>query len=999
MAKNIEATLTDLDSKLRLLVEPVAELAEPVGTTAYALPEADLSRDGGVIKVFEQNLDLKAGFDAKAQIHAADAKIDDPFTANAKIEATSSMSYADLGLGLDIGLKGEPAGTVGSLSISARASAAAGLGYRHLLLVDQANDTRFEAFTELLERTRLPQKVRFDSLEPGEYQQLTAKANLDLGLKLEAGASVKKDLQLTLFDDLSTSATLAANATIDAALGLSLMDRMSYTVGRPSDAPWVRVRIDRARKRSLSFGASFALQVHYDFGTALASLVQNAFDMIPTPRAVETLKEVNQILADGDWDTVKAKISQRGAEVLDDLLEETGWREWLADSEEVTKLTELSRKIVDAYDGLDERIQSLWDDLLGSTGLGKGSEVRKVLDEIVGIDVDNLKVTDLVESEDLKKLLSLIETLSGEDIDEWLLESTEEVRERLKKVQKIAQEAIDFLDNTPKEIFGKLEGFAERTGIAKTVDFLAANATSKKAIENLVSTRIQSLVERFVGKAWDEIDADDLKRVKGWAKKVKKALDAPQELVDKIKKNLEKLDGEIGFSVGLTLERISQRSALLDFDVSLDPDARKLREEIESALVTGKAGEVLITLDEIYGERAEKAEASEKDQELDLPFRLRESVFTHRNVRSRTISVALSIVGRSHARKGVVRRIDESSVRVVEKGKAFERRAKYSGGFERRDELDGSANQTAVWLDHDATGSGLDIFKAYSGKPKPTVRVLYSREDPKTSADEVTQIQGFLTGLGFNARTLDGQIPAGARTRLDVDLRFTGEKQAALTALTGGTETVWNDRFLAAANRFFYDRLIDVRPTAHPTVRRGDIYSVLIGTQDFRDHWLDGSQSFRNWAKTEPAMSFEVDGETVRVRWTEKQTSLANPPINPEYGMLQNLMDKRARGRKWLQEVAKALRATVKTPTPANYEKLSRRFATAGLKSAVYGPTWPSSTFLVWLALELFGANAAELLTGARGLAVVRTKTADAEDWQEPLRMLLPEGGIPRILP
>ena len=982
---------------------------QPVGQSAFEVPSLSLADQNRQLEVFDQPLTLGADLSASAQIHAVSEKIEDPFGSGVPLDAPAGTSFASVGLAADVQLAGEAPITAQGATLQLKASGGGGFSYRHLLPVAQ-NETRLKALTTVIEGVQIPSRVALDALVPGESHRATAKLSLGFNADFSAGVSTQNTLTQALFDGLSAQAQVMAGATLSAGLGMSLYDTMAFTVGRDTTADsWPRLQLQKTKKRSLSLTATLQIQVKYDFGSSLITLLENALDQVPVPKLLTTLQEVNGILASGDWDTVKAKLSAEGGQVLNELLDGTGWKTWLQGSSQVKEFLAFSNKLVDEYNGLDERIQSLWSQLLGKADLGTGSKLRQALTQLAAIDPKQVDILEgLTQNSDVNEVLSLVQHLTGETLDDILLDSIPGAQATLGKAVDLAQQAVRFLTDTPQAVLSKVEAFATKAGITQTVQFLAANATSTASIESFVSDRLQKLVQRLVGKAWDQIKASDLQKVQDWAKKLQPILESPDnlraELEAKVKTTLQKLIGEASFSATMSIDYEASRSALLDIEIN--PAARDLRRKIERAMVDGNIQEILGLLVAVDQQLADKDDGKDSVDKVpeELPFRIRQCVFMSRRVRSRSFGLSFKGFGINFSRMGIVQRIEEARIEALPErdsnGKVV-RQGTYSAGFSRRDVLDSGSNETAIWLESQAQGNGLDFSKAYQGQPKPSLRLVFTREDTKAMSEELASMSELLAGFGFEVGgAIEQKIPLGWTTQLSLSFHFIDSAGQALEALVGGTGNAsgWNGDFLQAAHVWFR-RAVDERFLSKPkSVSWGAFLDAVIGTEIFEDNWTSGVFPLLNATAGKSGQISVLDKNGVKKKvdltWGEPPSNPRTP--NMELGLLYgSLIPKRGRGVAAKQRTLQAWESLEGAHNDANYRDLSRRFVNGCLRSAVYGPTWPSSLFILWLTLVRLGRRQPELLTSARGLALLRFRPDAHEEWQEPIRLTLPHGILP----
>lgn len=984
---------------------------QPVGQSAFEVPKLSVGKDEKDIEVFDQPLTLGADLTASAEIEAAAAEIEDPFGSGTTLEAPDGASFASVQLAADVHIAGEASTTAQGATLHLKATGGSGFSYRHLLPVSQT-ETRLQALTSVVQGMRVPSAVSLAGLARGESHRATAKLTLGFNADFSAGASTQSTLTKALFDGLSAQAEVMGSATLSAGLGMALSDTMTFTVGRGTEVDsWPRIQLQKTKKRSLSLTSTLQLQVKYDFGSSLITLLENALDQVPIPKLLTTLQEVNGILASGNWDAVKAKLSSEGDQVLNELLDGTGWKEWLQGSPEVAEFLDFSNQLVDNYSRLDERVQSLWSQLLGKADLGTDSKFRQALTQLAGIDPQQVNVLEgLSQNAEVNEVLSLVQHLTGETLDDILLDSIPGAQATLGKAVDLAQQALRFLADTPQAVITKVEAFAEKAGITQTVQFLAANATSTASIENFVSSRIQILVSRLVGKAWEQIQASDLEKVQDWAKKLQPILGSPNELrselENKIKTTLQKLIGEASFSASLSIDYEASRSALLD--VEINPEKTDLLRKVENAMAGGKIWEILGHLAEADQQMVDKDDdkGKAKEEPHELPFRIRQCVLMSRRVRSRSFGLSFKGFGFNFNRQGIVQRIEESRVEVQPErdgGGQLVRQGTYSAGFSRRDVLGPVTNETAIWLESRAQGAGIDFSKEYQNKPQPSLRLVLTCEDKFATPSKSQLVSELLEGFGFTPNgVIEQRVMQGFTTQLSVSFHFPDQDGQALEALVGGTGNAsgWNPDFLQAAHAWFR-RSVDERfLTAAQNVGWGTFLDAVIGTEVFEENWSSGLFPFLNvaaksWLNVSVVTKNGIPRQ-VPVRWTT-EPNVAKP--NMELGLLYgSLIPKGRRGLAAKKRTLEAWESLKTTHNDANYRTLSRRFVNGCLRSAVYGPTWNSSLFILWLTLVRLERRQPALLTSARGLALLRFRADDNEPWQEPIRLTLPHGIMPQTL-
>lgn len=1004
---------------LKLAVEMTAALAADVGDGAFELPSLDRASETATLTLFDQPFRANGTFEAKLGLLGSAATID-PFGTGQRCDLRPGFNTVALEVDTAFGINGEAAPSTGAMTLSATAAASGSLVYRHWL--SSRNQTRFNALSQAVARSRPPQLVGLAQGDDGfpqigEVHRLDGKLSLDLGLDFQFGRSLQDELALELFGGLSTPLRVAGEATVKAALGLSVLSEMQLTVGRACQIHdgWTRIRLQRRNERRLSFGAGVALKLHYDLGSGLTAILEETLGQVQMPPLVDSLRELNGLLAAGDWDQVRQRLSDTAADRVTELLDDAGWRDWLANDPRVARLTALSQRIVGAYDGLDARIRSWWDRVLGEADLGPGSPTRRLLERVAAIDpqrpVDGL-LDDLLTG-DAKELVDWIEVFTGSSLEDLLLGSDQKVRGTLGRAVTLAQQGLAFLDDLAPDTVRTVQGFLDRTGVVRLVDFLRRNTLSKDTIEQQLTGRVKGAVERLVGKSWDRITEADLARVRAWAERVQKILDAPAELEAKLRENLAKLKLDYGLSLSLEIERVSRTTALLDLEIDPAQAHAKLQGMLAKALRVGDARRMLQVL-------AEES-ADDKYDQQPLPFQLRECVFTSERLRTTAFSALLNILGlgRKFAESlgGTSQRIEQCTLRVQQTGNAFRRTADYAAAFERGESENKASSIAAVWIDCRDQGAGLDLDAVYDlDAPETTLRLTYGREDDALSKSELDALDHVLRDLGFAGDHAVGAapgapaalggptrrpaselgVPLGSRTRFALEIRLPG---ATLATVAGGLETAagergWDNAFLNAAHRWLTDQSVQrlaIKPTKASV---GPVLAEYIKRPLFLSHWRDGSFSLRRAIQDADPVIVTVSGGSVAIKATEQTGAL--PVWRQPFGLLEPIVKKRASGLAGLRDVGRKWEGAAGR-TPAAYQHLLPAFASAWRRAWVYTVSWPNPMFGIWLVVARLTLADPALLAEAKGVAFLHWKGEAQDDWSQPWIWRL-DGGIPNNL-
>ncbi len=978
--ENLQLVGTLFDSDRARLLADAAQLLKPVGDQGSGPLGRQVQTDDVPLDVFGQAATFNASGTGTVEFFPAATAAEDLFVDGETYTAPTSAALASLDLQgkLSLGTSIPPL-AMGALTLSITGSASAEGRYRHLLPVFQ-NQTQGAALAELAATTRLPQLVRLDQIRPGEVHRLDALINLSFGLEARWGRDLDLQRVVGLWSGLSAEVQAHVAATIQATLGWSLYEEMRLTVGRANllDPDRVRIRLQRVDQRRFTLGAVAQLMVNYD-ASSVAAILQQTLDQSPLPRIVSALRPI----AAGDWDAIKGQITDRAAATLDELLDDTGWKDWLANSPEVADLVKLANTVIDAYDGLGAQVQSLWDRVLGAADLGAGGELRQALDKVAGLQ--GKSVLDLITNADLRSAIEMFEALAGKSVEDVLLDGAPQ--QIVDRAAGLAKKAINFLDGVPQQVTDRIQGYADKLGITKTLSFLRANASSKQAltaaIEGAAQKRIRQLVERLVGKAWDLISDDDLKRVQAWAGILVDSIDSLQKRLTDV---LAKFKGELGFSLSLSLDRLTRTEALVDLEI--DPRDPRLAASIPKALLAGNVRALLEALPDLTDDQPPT-------------YMLREGALSHRKVRTHTLSVVFNFLGLKSLLRNQSQWTEESTLTFQQTDSGFKRTGSYAGGLVRTSTVE-AESEGAVWLEIAAADEGVKSALAPFAPAAISrgMRLSYSYSDPKTQVPEQAALDELLAALGFInvpgsmnnvSRKLGG---ATVETRFAITLTVNGQGVDDFLGRLD-VEPTWNAQYLAAAKHWFLDPPSPRQILGRPL---GATLAALIDRSDFRSSWVQPSPGAFTaaWAGS-GGKPVTVDGKGFNPPLLRKGVPPASNPDDvarviqqwtPEFDSLPYLSWSRPRGLAALRDLAPAVAAAVGSGGHDQLVAVAGQAARAFVDVHPGGladlkVSWDSPLFLAWLVLVRLSPAARKAV---RGVATLRWRQpGDTNPWQDPL--------------
>ncbi|HEX7155178.1 MAG TPA: hypothetical protein VF618_27160 [Thermoanaerobaculia bacterium] len=943
-------------NKIEVLYDEVQNsgLLEDVGTTAFALKEVGVNAEKKDLKVFDLTAEFGADSSAKVSINAAGAPIT-PFGSDTPVTASNGNSYAVLHV--DGKLSAGITGALDNLPLDLSASGTASFDYDHYVPV-AATENRAVALARLVSTAQLPQFEMLSNLMPGEVSRFQAALNLDLGLKGTFGKSFDIDETVKLFDGLSGQFKANVAYSLEASLGWSLFDDMDLVVARAqtNNANWVRIRIARSRQNSFTAGATFALQVDYD-ASSIGDALEKAFELSPLPRAIDILTKVSTTT----WDQVKAEVTERASSELIDLIAGTGWKEKAAASPEVTQALAAINKVVATYNSVDTKVQQLWASLLVKVGAEPGSDLRKTIDTIAALDPQNPNLHQFL-STTAQKDLDMLESLTGKSIEQLLVGSNTGVQIAIAQAVSLAKQLQRVLTDTPTKITGALNQFAEKHGVKSAVTWLATNATSLDAIEKFGDDGIRKLVAKAVGKTFGSTTPADIAKVQAWATKLLAKWD---ELSAKLAAAAKFLKGSLGVNVSLEYSRVSESSAMLDFE--LDPANEEAVSAVRAQLPSGSVRAMLSALDKI-----------ERDDAGLLPYTIRESILVSRHTRTGATTLLLSFLGLQKLQKVTGSRFEESTIRVNNAG----RTATFSGGFVQAVTVGNATSECGAWISADATAPTIDLDDPFASATR-SMRLTFARRDTKASVDELKALRTLLDELGFTqtaAPTLDAPIGSEITFTLDIGL---GEPAVKLFATDDGEEN-WNKDYRNAAVRLVKDDLVSdqLASVGQPI---GEVLATVVTTPDFGDTWTDTSQ--QKFIRFVDTKGIAINGKTLQIL-------NANNRIIPPYIPLQMMITRRPRGLRSLSSLRSALAST--TLRQRDLEQLASGAASTFANTTL--PEWDNPMFNFWFVVARLVrlANAGtDVLKNAVGVATFRFRATANDALSTPLEWsLTPNIGV-----
>lgn len=922
--------------------EAIDDLTKPVSDGAYAVKSLSLDAGLPTLSLFDTPVKLGATTTLEARIAAASESFQ-PFDEGTTLQAPAGTSYASLALEAKLSASGQGGGKAGVLAISAEASATAQFAYLHLLPVP-GTDTRLTALIDLARTTQLPQFAAFDRLRDGEVLHFNALLNLDFGIKAKYGADLDINETVAVAADLALPVQAHAQFSADASLGFGLYDAVSVTVakaGQRNDG-WIRIHFSRTHRNRITFGAAFSVAVQYDAATGVDMLLDKTFAQLQMPKLVEDIREV-AVFAQKPWSEITTTLSAKAAAAVVALVDDTGWKQWLENDPRVQQLLNASKWIVSTYDKLEDKVKSIWEELLARLDDAGFAKMRARIHKLATLDVSTINFQSLVSGQ-VDDVIDLIELFSGKDLEEMIVSG--KIGEGLKQAIAVAKRVDDAIDSAPDKAIAYLRGFAQRTGIAKVVEWLRTTGSSVQGLETAVDTWIGDVVEKLVGKALDQVNPGDVARLQAFAAKVQKLIDAPEKLKTKLENAVAKLKGDFTISLAVEMSRVSETSALLDLE--FDSSNKKAANAVSRFLPSGNVQQLLETL----------------NTDIDS-FDIRELILTSRRIRTSTGSLFFSFLGSKITEQQS--RIEESTIRFEGGVDAPKKRSgSYSGGNVIRRSDAGATLEGAAFVRIEAESTDLQSDAKYDSFDT-SIRLTYVREDANTRQEELSSITAILGDLGMLGNVVIDSSTVAAQTRFAVEVNLPSE---AVTALSQdiANENAWNLDMRNAGSRWFKEQGLNPGD-----VSRGNEMAVVLANSNFGSMWTDPAK-FKQGAIDDAFLPVRIgispNGEDVEIR----------------YFPLQRFVRARAL-RYGRHEAFKPVQSA--QPTPAELQKATSLAASLFSVGAV---EWPVPLFNFWMILSRLSRIAPDTLKQARVVATLRSRANDKADWSDPQWFTVPDG-------
>ena len=456
---------------------------------------------------------------------------------------------------------------VGPIATKINSEAGGGVEYERFKLYE-SNDTVVQILLDLFRTMTLPQQVDqlSDVPAPGELILLRYDGYLGLSAGLSWGYSFagSRDIDVNALSlDFEYAMRLATSISVGYRLAGSFdIEARRGDSNEADENKWVRFVVRKSRQSQVNFAADFG----FETDLKLDGLSETADDFLTklmggnAERVLQGLEKASQYT---DLDQLRSAVEDRLTKALIDDLSMKWIDQALGDTDVVAVLGRIE-KAVKRHNDLDARIIHLYEDVLQKVpGLDRINEVLETISELQDpATLENL-VAKTSTSDVHRQAWSLIRRFWDDRIHEVLSSSDE-----ITRVGEFARTARTFMtDEGFEDVRSVISSLQEASHLNPVFDKLKSFDTPME-LRREADERLKGVVERVVGKAFDELDDSDLGAS---LEKLHTALDKIQDFKGKVYGKILNKAAAQSFSAELAYHysRNDSRKALLDVEINL----------------------------------------------------------------------------------------------------------------------------------------------------------------------------------------------------------------------------------------------------------------------------------------------------------------------------------------------------------------------------------------------------------------------------------------------
>ncbi|HEY6392221.1 MAG TPA: hypothetical protein VIX89_13130 [Bryobacteraceae bacterium] len=429
------------------------------------------------------------------------------------------------------------------------------VAFEFLKLYDPKALNALELLRDLLGSLRFPQKIGHVAEIPaaGEVSANRYGGYLKLNGAVSWGYSFSGSQAFSLPSQLKLQFDYKLQLMAAATIGYQIAGDFSIEARRGSQPNWVRFVVRKNRTSQFDFAADFSLDAQADLNGLPPSaddflsklLGSDAQTVLGTLSQATNLSTVAALEADvGKY--LDGFVLQLADPFIGKVLNDSVVKEFLAKA----------KQVLDAYDNVDQTIIHLYEEYLG-----KIPELTTVINDLAAITTRD----GLQQIAPDSGAWAVIQKLWSGPIFDLLLKQ-EAFQEYSKKINAVK----DFLDNGPQEI----KQFIAKLKSEFPLDqlFQKLSQMDAQGLQNLADTKLQGLVEKIIGKAFEELQS-----VPDFTKAIQTVHSTLQKIQDFKTTWYAKLTKAVHQSFALQLHyaysRAAKNAELLDLEIDLSNPA------------------------------------------------------------------------------------------------------------------------------------------------------------------------------------------------------------------------------------------------------------------------------------------------------------------------------------------------------------------------------------------------------------------------------------------
>ncbi len=463
--------------------------------------------------------------------------------------------------------KAAAAGTVAGpagLSFGLSAKAGGGVEFSRFRLYDR-NDPAGSILLDVLSDVRLPHTRGTPESAPdaGEIVQFGYSGFLEVGAALNWGYSLAGTEGIRV-RDIEASIEYALKAKAALSMNYRLAGDFAITLQPGREPGFVRIAVHKRRDARFQFAAGFDLDGKY----RVNGLPETSDEFLAAFLGTDVksaLQVFQKAVTLSDLDTLEQTVGKLLSGTVQDLAHK--WIDTALDRTNVGRFLGELEKAIGAYNSIDDRIAGVVMDLYEET-LGPHKEKLELALKV--IKRLNSKA-DLAKLQD-SKAWELIQRLTGGDVFKVAFG---ESREGFAELHATATKVLDVAASPDfarlRELIDGVKGQLKLDVLFGRLEKIATPAKLKA----LSDTTLQGLVERVVGRTFEEIRESDTAAVLREVHDTLKKLDAfKNKFHEHIKKALEQ---SVSLRINFLYTRATADQALLDVEIDItEPAGRQL---------------------------------------------------------------------------------------------------------------------------------------------------------------------------------------------------------------------------------------------------------------------------------------------------------------------------------------------------------------------------------------------------------------------------------------